>query len=345
MQAAGRTLPFDPALAAEPGVEIVTEIRIDPDAPMLSFRTDGVLRSYWVDAHGIRALRLAAGQFAPIVELTLDEGEMRLQTVLLAPLNQRAPGHWGTGRLVRLVRFVGLDGGAAFHAALQQASGLLAEFQHDVRQHLSAISLAAYNGLGLIQAERTDQAVGKFDRILEQVGNCEETMQAHAGQLGDASSAPVVMPFIVAVHAALSLARQWMEGKANTILVVNGVLPVGAFRAPPGTIEMLLGYVLRHTAERIACASVRIVSVALDENPMGLQITIRHGGTAEEGQGAGDTLALALIERMMKQSGGEMLIPSAAERRDGFVATLWFPRHDPEHHDLYDQFAFASSLR
>jgi hypothetical protein len=327
------------------GVEIVTDVRVDPDAPMLSFDTEGASRSYWVDKAGISALRAAADRFAPIVELTLDEGGRGHHVILLAPLDPRGPGHWGIARMIRLSRFIGLDGGAAFESFLSQTSGVLADIHHDIRQHLSALSLAAHNGLGLLRAGKTDQAMAKFDRILGQVASCEDLMQDRAPGHGTAQTGAMILPFVVAIHAALAPARDWMAKQADATLIVSGLLPAGSVYVPPGAIEMLLGYILRQTAEAIRHCAVRVVNVVLDESAQGLRVIVRHDGALPESAIGWDGLALTLAERVMGHIGGKMLAPNEADRRGGLVVTLSFPRYAPPSNDMGDQLALANSLR
>ena len=334
-----------PPFIGGPGIMIVTDVRVDPDVPMLSFDIDGAPRSYWVDEPGIQALRTASDRFAPIIELALDEGGRGQQAILLAPLDPRGPGHWGIARMIRLGRFIGLDGGAAFGSFLTEASAMLADFDHDIRQHLSALSLAAHNGLGLLRAGRTEQAMAKFDRILGQVASCEERMQGRAAVYGAAAPGAVILPFIEAVHGALSPARAWMAKQADASLIVSGLLPAGSVYAPPGTIEMLLGYILRQTAEAIRHCAVRVINVVLDESPQGLRVAVRHGGDLSDDEIACDGLALTFARRVMEHIGGKMIEPDTAERRNGLVMSLVFPRYRPPSNDLDDQPALASSFR
>lgn len=326
-------------------VEIVTDVRVDPDAPMLTFDSENASRSYWVDRAGIGALRAAADRFAPIVELTLDEGGRGHHVILLAPLDQRGPGHWGMARMIRLSRFIGLDGGAAFESFLTETSGVLADINHDIRQHLSALSLAAHNGVGLLRAGKTDQAMAKFDRILGQVASCEALMRDQAPRHDAGRPGAVILPFVVAIHAALAPARDWMAKQADATLIVSGLLPAGSVYGPPGAIEMLLGYILRQTAEAIRHCAVRVVNVVLDESSQGLRVIVRHHGALPDGEIGCDGLALILAERVVDHVGGKMLAPSEADRRSGLVITLLFPRYTPASNDQSDQLALASSLR
>jgi signal transduction histidine kinase len=335
----------DSSLIDSIGVEVVSEIRVDPDAPMLSFQQNGASRSYWIDEQGINALRQVADRHAPIVELKLDAGEGQSLAILLALRDRRGSGHWGAARLIRLDKFVAADDGAAFQSFLTQVSAVLADLQHDLRQPLAAISLAAHNGPGLFQAGMTDAAVAKFARILEQVDHCEDRMQRRIARFGADAPGGVVLPFILAVHAAISPVRRWME-EAQATMIVSGSLPSGSVRVIPGTIEMLLRYILKQSVETTrARRAVRVVDIVLGEDPAALRVTIRYPAGAEDGDAAGDDVTLAFAQRMMEQIGGEILVPTAGERREGVAATLLFPRYEPAGGEVPDQFAFASSLR
>src|SRR3954471_7627431 len=109
------------------GAEIVHDVRVDPDVPMLSFRQGAAACSYWVDEQSILALRDVADRDAPVVELTLDGGEGASQTILLAPDERRGSGRWGAARIIRLDRIVGADEGAAYQSFLLQVSAVLAD--------------------------------------------------------------------------------------------------------------------------------------------------------------------------------------------------------------------------
>jgi hypothetical protein len=248
-------------------------------------------------------------------------------------------------RMIRLSRFIGLDAGAAFESFLTQTSGVLADIHHDFRQHLAALSLAAHNGLGLLRAGKTEQAMAKFDRILGQVASCENLMRAETPGRGAGREGAVILPFVVAIHAALAPARDWMAKQADATLIVSGLLPSGSVYAPSGAIEMLLGYILRQTAEAIRHCAVRVVNVVLDESAQGLRVIVRHQGALPESKIGWDGLALTLAERVMGNIGGRMLAPTEDDRRSGLVMTLTFPRYAPPSNDLDDQLALANSLR
>jgi signal transduction histidine kinase len=335
----------DSSLIDSIGVEVVSEIRVDPDAPMLSFQQNGASRSYWIDEQGINALRQVADRHAPIVELKLDAGEGQSLAILLALRDRRGSGHWGAARLIRLDKFVAADDGAAFQSFLTQVSAVLADLQHDLRQPLAAISLAAHNGPGLFQAGMTDAAVAKFARILEQVDHCEDRMQRRIARFGADAPGGVVLPFILAVHAAISPVRRWME-EAQATMIVSGSLPSGSVRVIPGTIEMLLRYILKRSVETTrARRAVRVVDIVLGEDPAALRVTNPLSGRRRRWR-RGRRRCHARV-RAADDGADWRRNPRAdrGERREGVAATLLFPRYEPAGGEVPDQFAFASSLR
>jgi signal transduction histidine kinase len=333
----------DPFAAENIGMELLEDVRVDPDAPMLSFCRAGISRSYWVDGQGINALRLVAGRHAPIVEVKLDGGEGDVHAVLLALRDRRGTGHWGAARMIRLDRFVSADQAAAFKSFLAQVSAVLADLQHDLRQPLAAISLAAHNGPGLLEAGKADAAIAKFARILEQVDHCEERLQRRIARFGSDAPDGEVLPFILAVHAAVAPVREWMAD-AHTDMIVSGSLPTGSIRVIPGAIETLIRYILKRSIEKSrARRTVKVVDIVLGEDPAALRVTIRYNAGVDTGDAAGDDVTLALARRMMAQIGGEIVMPSSIEREAGVAATLLFPRHEPAGEP--DQLALASSLR
>lgn len=215
-----------------------------------------------------------------------------------------------------------------------------------MRQPLAAIALAAHNGEALLLMGRPEQALGKFDHIRRHVLRCEERIQNGVAWLSsDVPGAAVVVRFASAVHAALTPARQWMA-EANVALVVSGDLPAGAVRALPGSLEMLLGFVLRQAAEAVSRGPApKIVEVMLDEDSSTLRVTVRHSGTPDDGEAACDGIALAMAQRLVGQTCGEVVVPGPAACRTGMAATLFFLRCDGDATRSPDQFAFASSLR
>jgi hypothetical protein len=338
-------LDADFSIGRDVGLEIVSDVRVDPDAPMLSFEEKGVPRSYWVDAKGILALRMASDRYAPIVELKLDEGEGRVHNVLLAPCDQRGPGHWGIARMIRLDQFVVPDKEDAFRSALSQVCSELAELQYDIRQPLAAISLAAHNGPGLFRAGMADQAVAKFARILEQVDHCEARMQRRIAGFGADAPGAVVLPFVPAIYAAILPVREWMA-TARTMMLVSGVLPSGSVRVLPGAIETLLRYILKDLTEKVRYRrAVRVVDIVLGEDVTALRLMIRYRRRPERGGTAADDSTLEAAQRIMEQMGGDVLVPTIEERKTGVAATLLFPRCAQADADRADQLALASSLR
>lgn len=327
------------------GSDILTDVRVDPDAPMLSFHRGGVARSCWVDEQGVIALRGADERPSPIVELTLDGGE-GCQPIWLAPIDRRGPGHWGQARLVHLGCTDAPDPGAAFQSFLAQVSGALAELQHDMRQPLAAISLAAHNGEGLFNAGRAQQAIAKFATIRQHVQRCEERIHAGMSWIdADGPGAAVEVRFASAVHAALAALRPSL-GDAEITLHVSGALPTGSVRALPGAVEMMLGFILRQSVKVVSGSSApRLVEVVLDERAARLHVTVRHSGMADDGEAVCDDIALAMAHRLVGQACGELVVPSPAACRRGMAATLSFPRCDGIAAQAADQFAFASSLR
>lgn len=272
--------------------------------------------------------------------------------LLIARDYDAANGSWRYGCLIRLRTAKAFQTQMRHSARLMELGGMASALSHELRQPLFTISLAAENGLLLLQngGLDTDKMAAKLGRIVEQVERANAIIQRTSSYTRTERDERVDMDLGQAVqNAARFMLPVMTERQIDMQVILPDRLPVMSL--PRIGIEQIIVNALQNAADSIdsrrdseACevhAAVLVQVEACDEavmlkvrdNGAGLDPSIRSNAfnafctTKPEGKGTG--LGLFVCRQIMDEVGGSIAICNNTDA-PGATLTLRFPVRQEE---------------
>lgn len=333
-------------------LKLLSDIRFDSQHRQLRYtRIDAALgrRNASLDVH-----TADAGQFDDLVdqceimvEFRRGRGPEDQWYLLIAREYDQQSASWRYGCLVRLRTAKAFQTQMRHSARLMELGGMASALSHELRQPLFTISLAAENGLLMLDREHGVGAnVGaKFERIIEQVERASAIVQRTSAysRIERDECAPIDLG--EAVRNAVRFMRPLLaERSINLHVSVPPGLPTMAL--PRIGIEQIVVNALQNAADSIdsrrdchgadPVGRIRVTVARADD---AMTLSIRDNGTGldplvagnafnafcttkPEGKGTG--LGLFVCRQIMDEVGGSITLDNNTDE-SGATLTLRFP--------------------
>lgn len=333
-------------------LRLLSDIRFDSACGDLRFaridpavgRKSGSLAIHPADVPHFGTL---AGQGEIMVEFRRGCDQDDQWYLLIARDYDRATASWRYGCLIRLRTAKAFQTQMRHSARLMELGGMASALSHELRQPLFTISLAAENGLLLLQDGQPDlgRMAGKFERIVEQVERANAIVQRTSAYARTERDERVAMDLAQAVQNAARFMRPVMtERDIDMQVIIPSTLPI--LSLPRIGIEQIIVNALQNAADSIdtrretgACGIMGVIKVDIQQDADAVLLTVCDNGagldpgirnnafnafctTKPEGKGTG--LGLFVCRQIMDEVGGSIAIADNADSV-GATLTLRFP--------------------